>query len=337
MTQTNIKLVFYRLGPLVFVFWSLYRSCFGFQVYPTPQSLLTVISVHDGDTVRLSDGRSVRLIGVDVPELRQPGGWGRAAQVWLERRVLGRSVQVEEEPGLRDFYGRMLGTIWLGTENVNIQLVSEGLAYAWTPEGHKSTKYWVILQRAQEMARQNKKGFWADPSPPEKPWEWRKKQRHNTQSSKPRDIPGFFFQRLPSVGVVRDVDQVTCLISSRGLLAMSDPTISGSLDVFNIGRGHLTFLFDTDNFVEVEKAKRAITDMLKRGYLIQLKVGKEYVKVVDFDPDQGVYYIIEPPPADTPMTEGVGATLAPKSRRGRRKGVPMTSARATAVGPTAGG
>lgn len=118
---------------------------------------------------------------------------------------------------------------------------------------------------------------------------------------------------------------------------MSDPTISGSLDVFNIGRGHLTFLFDTDNFVEVEKAKRAITDMLKRGYLIQLKVGKEYVKVVDFDPDQGVYYIIEPPPADTPMTEGVGATLAPKSRRGRRKGVPMTSARATAVGPTAGG
>jgi hypothetical protein len=87
------------------------------------------------------------------------------------------------------------------------------------------------------------------------------------------------------------------------------------IDVLNTGYGDFALRFDPDKPDDVEKAKQTITDMLKRGYAIFIKQGKETFRVRKFDPDKNVYII-----GSTPAEE-----------------VPIAETRATAVGRSAGG
>ncbi len=78
-----------------------------------------VTHVVDGDTLYvrpLSGGaaRSVRVLGMDAPEICQDGG--TAARDALQTRVFQRRVQVEGRG--TDDYGRELGVIYLGQEDV---------------------------------------------------------------------------------------------------------------------------------------------------------------------------------------------------------------------------
>lgn len=121
------------------------------------------------------------------------------------------------------------------------------------------------------------------------------------------------------------------------------PAKTGALDVLNTGAGHLTFKFDKDNPENVEKAKKVITDMLKRGYMIFVKVNGEQVRVRQFDAATDEYILEEPdtPVNPEPQQLNEAAAQPPKRGRGRpRKNetrVPMKQAQATAIGPTAGG
>ena len=65
---------------------------------PAPPAA-SVSRVLDGDTVELSDGREVRLIGLDACDLSTPGGL--EAKASLESLASGRSVQLVRE-GSRD-------------------------------------------------------------------------------------------------------------------------------------------------------------------------------------------------------------------------------------------
>src|SRR3989442_12762068 len=87
------------------------------------------------------------------------------------------------------------------------------------------------------------------------------------------------------------------------------------IDVLNDGFGDLELSFDPNKPDEVEKAKQTITDMLKRGYAIFVRQGKETFRVRKFDVDKNVYII-----GSTPAEE-----------------VPIAETRATAVGRSAGG
>ncbi|MEI8290857.1 MAG: hypothetical protein WCH99_15445 [Verrucomicrobiota bacterium] len=87
------------------------------------------------------------------------------------------------------------------------------------------------------------------------------------------------------------------------------------IDVLNTGYGDFELSFNPDKPDEVQKAKETITDMLKRGYAIFIRQGKETYRVRKFDADKNVYII-----GSTPAEE-----------------VPITEARATAVGRSAGG
>lgn len=111
---------------------------------------------------------------------------------------------------------------------------------------------------------------------------------------------------------------------------------TGCLDVLNIGHGHLKFRFDREDADEVAKAKRVITDMLGRGYMLFVLHDGEQRRVRKFDPDQEEYILEEP---DVPDAEAV-EPAAPRRRRGtgpRAGRVPMRQASATAIAPTAGG
>ncbi|HMO46171.1 MAG TPA: thermonuclease family protein [Rubrivivax sp.] len=91
----------------------------------------TVSRVVDGDSLWLEPAApaapvELRLEGIDAPEICQ--AWGAQARQALSELVLGRQVSVKTVA--RDNYGRTLGTVYLGTQNINKLMVQEG--HAWS-------------------------------------------------------------------------------------------------------------------------------------------------------------------------------------------------------------
>jgi endonuclease YncB( thermonuclease family) len=97
---------------------------------PPAPATLTVTHVVDGDTVDVSNGERVRLIGIDTPEVGQCGA--AAATATTSADVLGRQVVLT--PGARDdrdAYGRLLRYVdVVGGPDVGLDLVQHGLAVA---------------------------------------------------------------------------------------------------------------------------------------------------------------------------------------------------------------
>lgn len=128
-----------------------------------------VVSVHDGDTITVLEGTTqikVRLAEIDAPELKQ--AFGQRARQALGEKVQGKEVRVEWKS--KDKYGRVLGTVFLGTDSVNLWLVRNG--WAWRYEKYSKSE---ALKAAQDVAKNGKLGLWADPNPIP-PWEWRKRK-----------------------------------------------------------------------------------------------------------------------------------------------------------------
>ncbi|MCL2193373.1 MAG: thermonuclease family protein [Treponema sp.] len=71
----------------------------------------TVQRVIDGDTIELASGEIVRLIGVDTPEIGEPGA--NAATQFVRERVEGRTVWLEADGRDRDAHGRLRRYVWL--------------------------------------------------------------------------------------------------------------------------------------------------------------------------------------------------------------------------------
>jgi micrococcal nuclease len=114
--------------------------------------------VADGDTFYCRDGRKVRLIGIDTPELAQ-GADGRLARDAL-RRLLpeGRTVRLELDAAPRDRYGRLLAHVWAGDQLVNEAMVRGGWAMLYTVP--PNVRYVRRLETAQQEARAARAGLW---------------------------------------------------------------------------------------------------------------------------------------------------------------------------------
>jgi len=105
---------------------------------PAPSNLPTaqVQRVVDGDTLRLSDGRSVRMIGLNAPET---GKKGQSAEPFAEAAKRRLQALVDESAGqvsvrvgeqAADRYGRTLANVYgRNGDNLEAQLLAEGLAY----------------------------------------------------------------------------------------------------------------------------------------------------------------------------------------------------------------
>ncbi len=97
---------------------------------PTPAPAPTVARIVDGDTVDMSDGTTIRLIGIDAPERGECGA--DEATAALEMIVGDQGVALV--PGARDDvdrYGRLLRYLDLvdGTD-VNLAMIESGRAIA---------------------------------------------------------------------------------------------------------------------------------------------------------------------------------------------------------------
>jgi endonuclease YncB( thermonuclease family) len=130
-----------------------------------------VVYVTDGDTIKVMRGgtkETVRLIGVDTPETKDPRKpvqcFGREASKKTTDLLLGKHVRLEYDPvaGDKDKYGRLLRYVFLddGT-NISRQLIFDGYAHEYTYEA-QLYKYRDDFTAAEEDARENKRGLWAD-------------------------------------------------------------------------------------------------------------------------------------------------------------------------------
>ncbi|MEH6649043.1 MAG: thermonuclease family protein [Motiliproteus sp.] len=148
------------------LFWSTSSRA---QSCPPPQSVQTVsiATVFDGDTVRLNDGRKVRLIGINTPELGRDGKpdqpLARQAKAALEQLLQGQSdLQLQPGQQSHDRYGRLLAHLYLhdGT-NLEAQLLKRGLGFAISIP--PNLKLRDCLRHAEQQARQQQRGVWSDP------------------------------------------------------------------------------------------------------------------------------------------------------------------------------
>jgi endonuclease YncB( thermonuclease family) len=93
---------------------------------PTPRFL--VAEVVDGDTIRLGNGESVRLVGIDTPEDGQCGSL-RATEN-LTSLILGERVRLTISDEDRDQYGRLLRYVVLGPIDAGLRQIKDGYAIA---------------------------------------------------------------------------------------------------------------------------------------------------------------------------------------------------------------
>ena len=75
--------------------------------------------------------QSIRLVGIDTPEKSrkkgQPGQpYSQKATKFLAGMVLNHDVSIETYG--KDLYGRILGVVYSGKTNVNLELVRNGYA-----------------------------------------------------------------------------------------------------------------------------------------------------------------------------------------------------------------
>ena len=108
--------------------------------------------VMDGDTVLLlpegaHEALRVRLVGIDAPEHCQPGG--EAARDALIALVLRRSVRLQVLG--QDSYGRQLGRLWRGEQDVAAEMVRSG--WAWAYQHRTGRGPYAALQRQAERER----------------------------------------------------------------------------------------------------------------------------------------------------------------------------------------
>jgi len=118
-----------------------------------------VAAVIDARTFRLEDGREVRLAGIE-PMATEKGNRTSA----LTALVAGREVTLRGEDDTPDRYGRQPAFAFVDGVETSVQslLLEQGEALVSATEGNKDCA--SALFAAESMAREAKRGIWADPA-----------------------------------------------------------------------------------------------------------------------------------------------------------------------------
>lgn len=153
----------------VLVFFLIFTGC------ATSAQTGKVVAVKDGDTIEMMMGKKairIRLFGVDSPEKGQP--FGEKARQYTADLCYGKVVRLQQKD--KDQYGRIVGEIFLPDgSSLNARLIAAGFAWQYT-EFSKDPEW----AKAQEQAKLEKKGLWADKHPVA-PWTWRKQHRRSAR------------------------------------------------------------------------------------------------------------------------------------------------------------
>lgn len=100
--------------------------------------------------------------------------------------------------------------------------------------------------------------------------------------------------------------------------------MNGVVSILNCASGDTKITFDPEKPEEVERAQAIVTDMLRNGYVLAVKVEGKMVRATGFDPATGEYIITD---------------IREPGRKKKQKPVRVKASKteAVAVGRTAGG
>jgi micrococcal nuclease len=115
-----------------------------------------VVSVIDGDTIELQDGRRVRYLGIDTPETGEP--YYSEATARNKELVEGKVVCLQKGNRDRDEYDRLLRYVYVDGVFVNAELVAQGCAtsYIFDPD----ERYSQVLVQLEQYAKMKNRGLW---------------------------------------------------------------------------------------------------------------------------------------------------------------------------------
>ncbi len=130
-----------------------------------------VIKVIDGDTFVASDGRIIRLVGVDTPEcFNNKEKFGELAKEYTTQWLLGKTVWLQRDISDVDCYSRYLRIVWMlkpfdgrslmeiEDRMFNVHLLMDGFARA-TPY-YPDVKYRDLFSFIESGAKIEKRGIW---------------------------------------------------------------------------------------------------------------------------------------------------------------------------------
>ena len=119
--------------------------------------------VADGDSIVLENGRQIRYIGINAPEIehedRKAEPYGDKAKTINQNLVLHQEVRLEFDREKKDRYGRTLAYVYLRNgQFINAEMISRGAAYFLYIR--PNTKFTELLIHHQQEAMQSGRGFW---------------------------------------------------------------------------------------------------------------------------------------------------------------------------------
>ena len=119
--------------------------------------------ITDGDTLRLRDGRRVRLIGINTPELGRNGKtsepYAQAARRALQALAEGATLYLVTGSEATDRYGRTLAYLFDEQgRNVEAQLLAKGMGYAVAIPPNVAMV--ACHMAAEQQAREAQLGLW---------------------------------------------------------------------------------------------------------------------------------------------------------------------------------
>lgn len=121
-----------------------------------------VARVVDGDTLKLADGQTVRLIGIDTPETVDPRRgvqcFGQEASDKAKELLTDQVIRLEKDVSETDRYQRLLRYVYVDELFINLYLVEQG--YARASSYPPDVKYQQLFKQAEQNARQNSLGLW---------------------------------------------------------------------------------------------------------------------------------------------------------------------------------
>ena len=136
------------------------------EIPKTDKKLYQVLEVVDGDTIKISEIGTLRLIGIDTPETKDPRKvvqcFGKEASENAKKLLNGQKVYLEFDKSkpILDKYQRTLAYIFREDGYFyNLEAVKNGFAHSYKSFPHPKLDEFNL---AENSARNGKIGFWAD-------------------------------------------------------------------------------------------------------------------------------------------------------------------------------
>lgn len=115
--------------------------------------IAVVERVIDGDTIEIENKTSVRLLGINSPEKGE--FYYDEAKEFLNKQILNKTIRLEFGKDKYDMYQRILAYVYDNNQNVNLEIVRNGLANYYFPSG-KDRHYNEFKKAWEECIQKNK-------------------------------------------------------------------------------------------------------------------------------------------------------------------------------------